>query len=467
MPASIFDLFSIGVGPSSSHTLGPMRAARHFAFHLREAGILDACARVSCDLYGSLALTGRGHCTDKAVLAGLSGRCAEEIGPGELTEIEANVRKENSLLLAGARRCPFAIEIDLVFRTDEMLPAHSNGMRFQAFDAAGSTLAESIYYSVGGGFVVDGEGAPIDEDAGAPAARYPYLSGEALLSAARDRGIRIADLVWEWELGLRGEKEVQAKLLRIAAVMDGCIHAGLHAEGNLPGGLGVRRRAPAMYRRLIEVANDPHVEPAGGEAMDWLSVYAIAVNEENAAMGRVVSAPTNGAAGIIPSVLRYYQRHMANFASDAERKRDTAEFLLVAGAIGILYKVGASLSAAEVGCQGEVGVACSMAAGALASVMGGTNAQVENAAEIGMEHNLGLTCDPIGGLVQIPCIERNSMGAVKAVNAARLALYNDGSHVVSLDSVIATMRRTGEDMARQYKETSLGGLAVAVTVPEC
>jgi L-serine dehydratase len=340
-------------------------------------------------------------------------------------------------------------------------------MRFQAFDTSGSTLTEAVYYSVGGGFVVDADGTPIDEQGGVEVPSYPYLSGEMLLSAARDRGMRIADLVWDWERTLRGDEEILAGLLRIAAVMDGCIESGLQGTGELPGGLGVRRRAPAIYRRLRATAPIANAVPQGGEAMDWLSVYAIAVNEENAAMGRVVSAPTNGAAGIIPSVLRFYLRHMVPHASDEQRQQDAAEFLMVAGAIGILYKVGASLSAAEVGCQGEVGVACSMAAGALASVMGGTNAQVENAAEIGMEHNLGLTCDPIGGLVQIPCIERNSMGAVKAVNAARLALYSDGHHVVSLDSVIDTMRRTGEDMSRRYKETSLGGLAVAVTLPEC
>lgn len=466
MPASIFDLFSIGVGPSSSHTLGPMRAALHFASSLSTGEILP-CARVRCDLYGSLALTGRGHCTDKAILAGLSGRSAEEIAPGELAEIEAGVRRDGSLLLGGTLRCPFTVDEDLQFRTDELLPFHSNGMRFQAFDAAGTVLAETIYYSVGGGFVVNAEGTPIDEQDGVEVPKYPYLSGEMLLNAARDRGMRIADLVWDWERTLRGDEEILAGLLRIAAVMDGCIESGLHGTGELPGGLGVRRRAPEIYRRLRETAPIANAVPPGGEAMDWLSVYAIAVNEENAAMGRVVSAPTNGAAGIIPSVLRYYLRHMAAHATDEQRQQDAAEFLTVAGAIGILYKVGASLSAAEMGCQGEVGVACSMAAGALASVMGGTNAQVENAAEIGMEHNLGLTCDPIGGLVQIPCIERNSMGAVKAVNAARLALYSDGHHVVSLDSVIDTMRRTGEDMSRRYKETSLGGLAIAVTLPEC
>lgn len=467
MPASIFDLFSIGVGPSSSHTLGPMRAALHFASSLSAREMLLPCARVRCDLYGSLALTGRGHCTDKAILAGLSGRSAEEIAPGELPEIEAGIRKERALLLGGTRRCAFTIEEDLLFHIDELLPFHSNGMRFQALDAAGSSLAEAVYYSVGGGFVVDADGTPIDEQGGVEAPRYPYLSGEMLLSAARDRGMRIADLVWDWERTLRGDEEILAGLLRIAEVMDGCIESGLHASGELPGGLGVRRRAPAIYRRLRETAPIANAVHPRSEAMDWLSVYAIAVNEENAGMGRVVSAPTNGAAGIIPSVLRYYLRHMAAHASDMQRQQDAAEFLMVAGAIGILYKVGASLSAAEVGCQGEVGVACSMAAGALASVMGGTNAQVENAAEIGMEHNLGLTCDPIGGLVQVPCIERNSMGAVKAVNAARLALHSDGHHVVSLDSVIDTMRRTGEDMSRRYKETSLGGLAIAVTLPEC
>lgn len=444
-----------------------MRAAFHFVSSLRDGDALARCERVRCELYGSLALTGRGHCTDKAVLAGLAGRKAEEIAAGELTEIEEKTRASGFMPLAGARRIPFAIADDIKFRMSEVLPFHPNGMRFSAFDGKGVVLAETVYYSVGGGFVVDHAGTPIDEEDNASSKKYPYLSGALLLEAARERGIRIADLIWDWERTLRSDAEITAGLSKIAAVMDGSIEAGLHAAGDLPGGLGVRRRAPAMYRRLRESIADSWTAAPGGEAMDWLSVYAIAVNEENAAMGRVVSAPTNGAAGIIPAVLRYYLRHVAEDASEAERQRAAVEFLMVAGAIGILYKVGASLSAAEVGCQGEVGVACSMAAGALASVLGGTNAQVENAAEIGMEHNLGLTCDPIGGLVQIPCIERNSMGAVKAVNAARLALYNDGRHLVSLDSVIATMRRTGEDMARQYKETSLGGLAVAVTLPEC
>ncbi|MCZ2153382.1 MAG: L-serine ammonia-lyase [Bryobacterales bacterium] len=466
MPASVFDLFSIGVGPSSSHTLGPMRAAFHFVNSLC-GSTLARCARVRCELYGSLALTGRGHCTDKAVIAGLAGRQAQSIASGELAEIADRAATSGSLLLAGTREISFAIRDDIAFRVSEVLPFHPNGMRFLAHDDDDTLLTEAVYYSVGGGFVVDETGTPIDDENGGASGKYPYLSGASLLSAARDRGIRIADLVWDWERSLRSEQEIAERLLRVASVMDGSIEAGLHAAGDLPGGLGVRRRAPAMYRRLRESVADSWTAAPGGEAMDWLSVYAIAVNEENAAMGRVVSAPTNGAAGIIPAVLRYFLRHMVEDASETERQRATMEFLMVAGAIGILYKVGASLSAAEVGCQGEVGVACSMAAGALASVMGGTNAQVENAAEIGMEHNLGLTCDPIGGLVQIPCIERNSMGAVKAVNAARLALYNDGKRVVSLDSVIATMRRTGEDMARQYKETSLGGLAVAVTLPEC
>ncbi len=462
MPASVFDLFSIGVGPSSSHTLGPMRAAAAFARDVEERGALSQCARVVCELYGSLALTGKGHCTDKAILAGLSGRCADEIASGELGAIESTVRAERFLVLGGKQRCAFSCDTDLVFRTQDLLPGHSNGMRFLALDSSGSTLCESVYYSVGGGFVVDGEGKALGVDGAEPEVSFPYRSAESLMGAADAGGIRIADVVWQWECSLRSETEIQSKMLRIASVMDECIEAGLATDGELPGGLRVRRRAPGFYRRLQQESC-----AGGGEAMDWLSVYAIAVNEENAAMGRVVTAPTNGAAGVIPSVLRYYLRHVAHEASAEKKDRDAVEFLMVAGAIGILYKEGASLSAAEVGCQGEVGVACSMAAGALASVMGGSNAQVENAAEIGMEHNLGLTCDPIGGLVQIPCIERNSMGAVKAVNAARLALHSDGRHVVSLDRVIATMRKTGEDMVSQYKETSLGGLAIAVTLPEC
>jgi L-serine dehydratase len=465
MPASVLDLFSIGVGPSSSHTLGPMRAAAHFADSLAGTGLLEECARVECELYGSLALTGRGHCTDKAVLAGLSGKRAELVAPGELTALEAAIAGAGSLQLAGTKPCAFDPAHDVVFRASERLPLHSNGMRFRAWRADHTLVREAIYYSVGGGFVVDGEGHPMET--GGARARYPYVTAELLLNRAEAAGMRIAELIRAWEEGLRSPEELEREVLAIANVMDGCVEAGLHAEGELPGGLGVRRRAPGIYQRLQQACGFPAPAFAGGETMDWLSVYAMAVNEENAAMGRVVTAPTNGAAGVIPAVLRYYLRHMAAGATEAQRRRATVEFLLVAGAIGVLYKEGASLSAAEVGCQGEVGVACSMAAGALASVMGATNAQVENAAEIGMEHNLGLTCDPVGGLVQIPCIERNSMGAVKAVNAARLALYSDGRHVVSLDRVIATMRKTGEDMALQYKETSLGGLAIAVAQPEC
>jgi L-serine dehydratase len=442
-----------------------MRAAAHFTAELEGGALLRECARVSCDLYGSLALTGRGHCTDKAILAGLSGKHAETIAAGEMAALEATIRVEKCLWLGGRVRCAFEPDSDVVFRSTERLPAHSNGMRFRAWRGDGDLVAERIYYSVGGGFVTDAEGQPID--AVSARAPYPYVSAESLLGEADRRGVRLADLVREWEAGVRSQEECEGQLLRIASAMDACIEAGLHVEGELPGGLGVRRRAPGIYRRLQQACAFPAPSGTTGEAMDWLSVYAMAVNEENAAMGRVVTAPTNGAAGVIPAVLRYYLRHMAAGATDARKRRDTIEFLLVAGAIGVLYKEGASLSAAEVGCQGEVGVACSMAAGALASVMGASNAQVENAAEIGMEHNLGLTCDPVGGLVQIPCIERNSMGAVKAVNAARLALYSDGRHVVSLDRVIATMRKTGEDMALQYKETSLGGLAIAVAQPEC
>lgn len=465
MPASVFDLFSIGVGPSSSHTLGPMRAARDFAVHLLATGMLGRCQRVSCALYGSLALTGKGHCTDKAILAGLSGRHPEEIAPGELVRLEADVRAQAGLRLADACWVSFVMDRDLEFRGNERLPGHSNGMRFASFDAAGSLIREAVYYSVGGGFVVDGEGKPIGEPGTDSDFQFPYTTGAALLAACEERGLRIADLILDWERRLRSDAEIRSGMLRIGAVMHACIEAGLHAEGELPGGLQVRRRAPGLYRRLTQV--EPSRTDYGTEAMDWLSAYAIAVNEENAAMGRVVTAPTNGAAGVIPAVLRYYLHHMRGDRGKAQEEADTVEFLMVAGAIGILYKEGASLSAAEVGCQGEVGVACSMAAGALASVLGGSNAQVENAAEIGMEHNLGLTCDPVGGLVQIPCIERNSMGAIKAVNAARLALHSDGRHVVSLDRVIATMRKTGEDMLSQYKETSLGGLAVAVAAPEC
>lgn len=465
MPASVFDLFSIGVGPSSSHTLGPLRAARDFIRQLQRQGQLSLCNRVCCELYGSLALTGRGHCTDKALLAGLSGRAAEQIVPGELVALEARVRDEGRLAIAGNHSIPFLPERDIVFRGTDRLPGHSNGLRLRAWGSGETLLRDAIYYSVGGGFVVDRDGKPIGEAGTNSDFSFPYTTAAALLQGCEARRMRIAELIWDWERNLRSDQEIRDGMLRIGGVMYACIEAGLHAEGELPGGLQVRRRAPGLYKRLTQV--EPSRTDYGTEAMDWLSVYAIAVNEENAAMGRVVTAPTNGAAGVIPAVLRYYLDHMHGSRAPGKREHDTVEFLLVAGAIGILYKEGASLSAAEVGCQGEVGVACSMAAGALASVLGGSNAQVENAAEIGMEHNLGLTCDPVGGLVQIPCIERNSMGAVKAVNAARLALHADGEHLVSLDRVIATMRKTGEDMLSQYKETSLGGLAVAVAAPEC
>ena len=431
---------------------------------LHGASLLSETREVRCELYGSLALTGKGHCTDKALLAGLSGRQADEIQPGDLVTLEQAVREQGRVVLAAEHEVPFDISTQIVFRGAECLPGHSNGMRFQCFREDGSLLRESIYYSVGGGFVVNAAGNPIGEQGTNSDFSFPYTTGQALLDACNEQKLRIAELIWQWERNLRSDQEIRDGMLRIGDAMYSCIEAGLHAEGELPGGLQVRRRAPGLYRRLTQA--EPSRSDYGTEAMDWLSAYAIAVNEENASMGRVVTAPTNGAAGVIPAVLRYYLHHMCSPDED-RRIRDTVEFLLVAGAIGILYKEGASLSAAEVGCQGEVGVACSMAAGALASVLGGTNEQVENAAEIGMEHNLGLTCDPIGGLVQIPCIERNSMGAIKAVNAARLAMHSDGRHVVSLDRVIATMRKTGEDMLSQYKETSLGGLAIAVSTPEC
>jgi len=442
-----------------------MRASRDFVLSLDTEGLLVQVARVRCELYASLALTGHGHCTDKAVIAGLAGRQADAIGPGELVAFEQSVRAQGTLSLAGAHNLPFHPDEDIVFLGAERLPAHANGMRFLAYDPDNTVLREQVYYSVGGGFVVDAEGLPIGSATGNALPTFPYTTGAAFLQAGTERQMRFAELIWEWELGLRDEAEIRRTMLRVAQVMRECIDSGLQAEGELPGGLQVQRRAPKLYKRLMQASATR--SDFGTEAMDWLSAYAIAVNEENASMGRVVTAPTNGAAGVIPAVLRYYLDHMCAPDDELKREQDTVEFLMVAGAIGILYKEGASLSAAEVGCQGEVGVACSMAAGALASVLGGTNAQVENAAEIGMEHNLGLTCDPIGGLVQVPCIERNSMGAIKAVNAARLALHSDGQHVVSLDRVIATMRKTGEDMLSQYKETSLGGLAVAVALPEC
>jgi L-serine dehydratase len=459
MPLSVFDLFKIGIGPSSSHTVGPMRAAGRFLRELETDGLLGHAARVNADLYGSLALTGKGHATDKAVVLGLAGELPETVDPDAAEALLAEIATSGSLRLLAQQPVAFDAARDIVFHQRESLPQHPNGLRFRAFAADGALLREEAYFSVGGGFVLSEAEAA---GAGAPGSNvvlpYPFRSGVALLELGRATGRTIADIVLANELAWRSEAEVRAGLLDIWRAMERSIERGCRAEGVLPGGLRVRRRAPALYRELCarpEAALRDQLT-----VLDWVNLYALAVNEENAAGGRVVTAPTNGAAGVIPAVLAYYTRFVPGASDDG-----VVRFLLTAAAIGMLYKENASISAAEVGCQGEVGVACSMAAGGLCAVLGGSNEQVENAAEIGMEHNLGLTCDPIAGLVQIPCIERNTMGAVKAINAARLALRGDGTHVVPLDKVIETMRQTGRDMMAKYKETSQGGLAVNVV--EC
>ncbi len=454
MNLSVFDLFKVGIGPSSSHTVGPMLAGYRFALGVRGRGELPRVARVVTDLYGSLALTGRGHATDKAVVLGLSGERPDEVDPDTADALVDLARGTETLRFAGTRRVPFREPRDLLFHETTFLPFHPNGVRFTALDAAGGVVARDVYYSVGGGFVVrDGDAAgTLDGDD--PDLPYPFASAKELLAHGRAASLSIAEVVGANEAAWRPPNETVAGLDRIWSVMCASIDRGCRRDGVLPGGLGVERRAGSLFRRLTA-----HAGPADPLALlDWVSLYALAVNEENAAGGRVVTAPTNGAAGVVPAVIGYYRRHTPNGSDEGVRR-----FLLTAAAVGMLYKRNASLSAAEMGCQGEVGVACSMAAAGLAAVMGGTNEQVENAAEIGMEHNLGLTCDPIGGLVQVPCIERNTMGAVKAINAARLAvLHGDGRHRVPLDRVIETMRQTGVDMQRKYKETSLGGLAVNV-----
>jgi L-serine dehydratase len=454
MALSVFDLFSIGIGPSSSHTVGPMRAAAMFAERLRAEGLLPSVARVRAELFGSLGATGLGHGSDKAVLLGLSGEHPESCDPRAVNERLAGMRSSQRLRLLGEHEIAFDESEDLVLHRRRTLPLHPNGMTFAALDDAGTVLSEHTYYSVGGGFVVNenADGSTlIVEDTTAVA--HPFRTGDELLAHCRETGKSIARIMMENELSWRSEDEVRAGLLAIWAVMQECVVNGIRTEGVLPGGLKVRRRAPELARRLK--AENSKEDPLRG--MDWITLYALAVNEENASGGRVVTAPTNGAAGIIPAVLHYY----VNFVPGADDEGVVC-FLLTAAAIGVIYKETASISGAEVGCQGEVGSACSMAAGAMAAVMGGTAEQVENAAEIGMEHNLGLTCDPVGGLVQIPCIERNAIASVKAITAARTALRGDGSHVVSLDKVVKTMRETGRDMKVKYKETSRGGLAVNV-----
>jgi L-serine dehydratase len=458
MNLSVLDVFKIGIGPSSSHTMGPMNAARRFALDLDERGLLADTAKIAAQLYGSLALTGRGHCTDRAVLLGLEGAEPRTVDPDAVEPALTRIRTEARLNLLGLHAIGFDEPMDLLFHRDQVLPGHANGLRFTAFDTGGAVLHREEFYSVGGGFVVRAAelgAAPPTGDARAVQVPHPFASAADLLGRCADSGLEIHQLVLANEGAWRPESATRSALLEIWGVMERCVERGFRSQGLLPGVLKLRRRAPRLYRQLTEAAT-------GGpmQALDWLNAYALAVNEENAAGGRVVTAPTNGAAGIVPAVLSYYRRFEPG-ASDAGIVR----FLLVAGAIGMLYKANASISGAEMGCQGEVGVACSMAAGGLVAALNGTNGQVENAAEIGMEHNLGLTCDPIAGLVQIPCIERNAMGAVKAVNAARLAMRGDGAHKVSLDQVIATMRQTGEDMKTIYKETSQGGLAV--NVAEC
>lgn len=453
MAISIFDLVKIGVGPSSSHTMGPMLAARQFLLDLQEQDLLARVERVGAQLYGSLALTGKGHCTDRAILLGLEGEVPRTLEPATVEDRLERIRGAGRLRLLGEREIAFDEPMDLLFHKEQVLPRHANGMRFTAFDAAGETLASESFYSIGGGFIVRGEEAEAGPGDGKTSVPFPFDSAAELLEQCRRHDMKIHQLVLANEEAWQPAEETRARLLELWQVMKACVRQGFEAQGVLPGVLKVPRRAPRLYRELCG-------EGAAGDFMDWVNAYALAVNEENAAGGRVVTAPTNGAAGIIPAVLHYYRR----FVSGADEE-GVIRFLLTAGAIAILYKKNASISGAEMGCQGEVGVACSMAAGGLVAAMGGSNAQVENAAEIGMEHNLGLTCDPIAGLVQIPCIERNAMGAVKAINAARMAFRGDGSHKVSLDQVIATMRQTGLDMSTSYKETSRGGLAV--NVPEC
>ncbi|MDP1698803.1 MAG: L-serine ammonia-lyase [Xanthomonadaceae bacterium] len=457
MAISIFDLFKIGIGPSSSHTVGPMRAAARFTSRwLEQEGELENTVRVRVELFGSLAATGRGHGTDKAILMGLTGEVPDQIDPDIIAPALAQIRECKQLALLGRKLIAFDEKTDLVFNKRQKLPYHSNGMRFIAYAADERVLASREYYSVGGGFVVNTDEAADDRIvADTTEQPYPFHSGKELMAHCERTGLRISELMFANERVWRSDAEIRDGIAQLWQAMQDCLCRGLGAEGTLPGGLHVSRRAPALYRDLGSRPEAALRDPL--TVLDWVNLYALAVNEENAAGGRVVTAPTNGAAGIIPAVLHYYDRFCAK-----SNDNGVLEFLLTAGAIGILYKENASISGAEVGCQGEVGVACSMAAGGLTASLGGSVSQIENAAEIGMEHNLGLTCDPIGGLVQIPCIERNAMGAVKAINASRMALRGDGKHRVSLDKVIRTMRDTGRDMQDKYKETSRGGLAVNV-----
>ncbi len=463
VPVSVFQLFSIGIGPSSSHTVGPMRAALLFAQDVEAKGHLPHLASVSVELFGSLAMTGKGHATDIAILLGLEGHTPDGVDPNAVKDYIERIERDKTLHFLQQATIAFHPSEQLVFHKGKRFTYHSNAIRFKAFDACGHVLLSDIYYSVGGGFVVPQDQVlePNFTTSFDDEVPYPFQTCEELLQHCRDEGKSIAEIVLANELTWRSEEQVRSGILRIWNVMRECVKRGIEQEGILPGGLNVKRRAAQIYKELTKegpALSDP------SQLFDWVSLFALAVNEENAAGGRVVTAPTNGASGVIPAVLHYYEKFTPNPTEEG-----IVTFFLTAAAIGILYKEGASLSAAEMGCQGEVGVATSMAAGGLAAALGATNEQIENAAEIGMEHNLGLTCDPVGGLVQIPCIERNTMGALKAINATRLALHGDGDQCVSLDQVIAAMRQTGEDMQTKYKETSEGGLAlfVPVNLPEC
>lgn len=455
MAVSVFDIFKVGIGPSSSHTVGPMRAAQLFVKHLQQQGQLAQVHKVQAELFGSLGATGKGHGSDKAVLLGLEGEDPETVDVSAVEQRLQQIHSQRRLHLHAQQQVAFDPALDLIFHRKHSLDAHPNGMQFHAWDAKGDMLHSATYYSVGGGFVINPDESSdqriIVDTTEVP---YPFTNAKQLLAHCEDNGFSISHIMLQNELCWRSETEIRRQLLHIWQVMQNCVRRGCETEGILPGGLKVKRRAVQLQRQLQHESHSQRV-PLG--TMDWVNLFALAVNEENAAGGRVVTAPTNGAAGIIPAVLHYYWRFVNGANDDG-----VVRFLLTAGAIAILLKENASISGAEVGCQGEVGSACSMAAGALAEILGGTPAQVENAAEIGMEHNLGLTCDPVGGLVQVPCIERNAMGAVKAINAARMALRGDGSHYVSLDKVIKTMRETGADMQTKYKETARGGLAVNV-----
>jgi L-serine dehydratase len=457
MTISVFDLFKVGIGPSSSHTVGPMRAAYLFMSGLRADGLFREVASIRCELFGSLGATGHGHGSVKAVVLGLEGEQPDQVDPvGAQPRVDA-VRAQGKLRLGGEHPIAFDMDSDVVLHRRKRLPFHTNGMVFLALGDDGSEVRRREYYSIGGGFVLD------QDEAGQPAivedatpVKYPFLTGAQLLAHTRETGLRISDVMLANELSWRTEPEIRSGLLHIWSVMQECVEEGIATTGVLPGGLKVRRRAAALHAQLTDEADES--DPL--RAMEWVTLYALAVNEQNAAGGRVVTAPTNGAAGIVPSVLHYYRDFIGSYSDDG-----VVRFLLVAAAIGLLFKENASISGAEVGCQGEVGSACAMAAGGLAELIGGTPEQVENAAEIGIEHNLGLTCDPVGGLVQIPCIERNAVGSVKAITAARMAVRGDGQHHVTLDKAIKTMRETGADMSVKYKETARGGLALNVV--EC